>query len=153
MANTYTQLNIHMVLAVKGRENVLTKNVRKRLNQYIAGIINGTGAYSLAVDGYLDHLHLFFELPPTIALSDFARIVKTNSSKWINLNKLVHGKFAWQIGYGAFSYAKSQRNNVINYIINQEEHHAKNNFKEEYLKLLEQYDIDFNSKYVFEFYD
>jgi REP element-mobilizing transposase RayT len=142
-----------MVVVVKGRENVITKIFRNRLHEYLAGIVNGTGAYSLAVNGYLDHVHLFFELPPTVALSDLARIIKTNSSKWINEQNLVLGKFAWQSGYAAFSYARSQRNIIINYIQNQEEHHKKKSFKKEYLKLLATYEIDYDNRYLFEFYE
>ncbi len=105
MANTYTQINIHAVFAVKGRENLLTKNFRSDLFKYIAGILNNTKQYSLAVNGYLDHVHIFFEQHPTIALADILETVKSNSSKWVNENRLVKGKFAWQKGYGGFSYS------------------------------------------------
>ncbi len=153
MANTYTQINIHAVFSVKGRENLLTKNFRTDLFKYIAGILNNSKQYSLAVNGYLDHVHVFFELHPTTPVADVLEIVKANSSKWINKNKFVKGKFAWQSGYGAFSYSRSQRNDVIQYIKNQEDHHKKHTFREEYLDLLNKFEIPFKNEYVFEFYE
>jgi putative transposase len=153
MANTYTQLNIHVVFAVKGRQNLLTKSIREELFRYISGILNNTGQYALAINGYKDHVHVFFEMQPAMALSDIVRIIKTNSSKWINDNRFIAGKFSWQEGYGGFSYSRSQRDVVINYIMNQEKHHAKNSFKEEYLELLQKFQIEFKDEYVFEFYE
>jgi len=153
MANTYTQINIHAIFSVKGRENILPKKYNEELFRYISGILNNNKQYSLAVNGYRDHVHLFFEIHPTICLSDIIRIVKANSSKWVNENRWIKGKFAWQEGYGAFSHSRTQRNDVIKYIINQEEHHRKRTFKEEYLDLLDKFKIDFDENYVFEFYD
>jgi REP element-mobilizing transposase RayT len=153
MANTYTQINIHAIFSIKGRENIITRNFREDLFKYISGILNQNNQYSLAVNGYKDHVHLFFELHPTKALADIIRIVKTNSSKWINENSFVKGKFSWQEGYGAFSYARSQRDDVIKYIMNQEKHHEKRTFREEYYDLLKKFQIEFNDHYVFEFYD
>lgn len=153
MANTYSQVNIHCVFAVKGRENLITKSFRDDLHRYMSGILKNDGAYPLAVNGWLDHVHVFFELPMTMAISDQKRMLKATSSKWINDNKLVKGKFSWQEGYGAFSYAKSQRDVVINYIKNQEEHHMKQSFKQEYLELLEKFEIPYDERYIFEFYD
>ncbi len=153
MANTYTQINIHGIFSVKGRENILSIDFRNDLFKYISGILNDNKQFSLAVNGHKDHVHIFFELHPTTAVADIMRIVKSSSSKWINENNFVRGKFAWQEGYGAFSYSKSQRNNVIRYIINQEEHHKNKTFKEEYLGLLKKFDIDFSDNYVFEFYE
>jgi REP element-mobilizing transposase RayT len=153
MANTYTQINIHAVFAVKRRENILTQNFRPDLFKYLSGILKNQKQFSLAINGYLDHVHLFFEQHPTFALSDIMQTVKTNSSKWINKNKLVKGYFEWQEGYGAFSYSRSQRNNVIRYIMRQEEHHKKTTFREEYMDLLKKFQIPFEGKYVFEFYD
>ena len=109
MANTFTQINIHLIFAVQGRENILRNSFRENLFKYIYGILRESKQYPLAVNGYLDHVHAFFELNPKNSVSDIARIVKANSSKWINENKLVRGKFHWQKGYGAFSYSRSQR--------------------------------------------
>lgn len=153
MANTYTQINVHVIFSVKGRGNLLVAQFRNELFKYISGILNNTKQFSLAVNGYTDHVHLFFEMHPTTALSDIIRVVKTNSSKWINENKYVNGKFRWQEGYGAFSYSRSQRNDVIKYIRNQEIHHRTRTFKDEYLELLKKFEIDFDDHYVFEFYD
>jgi len=152
MANTFSQINIHIVFTVLGKENLLSNSFRHELFKYIAGILNKSGEYSLAVNGYKDHVHAFFELKPSHCLSDVVQEVKTNSSKWINDNKLIKGKFAWQEGYGSFSYSRSQRDNVINYIINQENHHQKKSFNEEYLELLNKFEIEYDAKYLFEFY-
>jgi len=153
MSNTYSQLSVHAVFAVKHRENIITKEWREDLHSYISGIITQTGGKSLAVGGWKDHVHVFFGLPVTIAVADFMRIVKTNSSKWVNEQKFVSGKFQWQEGYGAFSYSKSQRDTVINYIQKQEEHHRNKTFKEEYLEMLQNFAVLFEEKYLFDFYD
>lgn len=153
MANTYSQINIHCVFAVKGRENVITKNFRDELHRYISGILKEDGSYPLAVNGWMDHVHAFFELPPKLAVSDQLRMLKSSSSKWINNNKFLKGRFNWQEGFGAFSYSRSQRDSVIKYIMNQEQHHRKVTFREEYLGLLEKFQIPFEKEYLFEFYD
>lgn len=153
MANTYTQLNMHVVFSVKGRENMLPAKIRPVIFKYISGILTNQNQFSLAVNGYKDHAHIFFEMQPTKSLSDIVRVVKSNSSKWINENKMVPGKFFWQEGYGGFSYSRSQRNNVIQYIMKQEEHHKKKTFQEEYLELLKAFEIDFDEQYVFDFYE
>ena len=153
MANTYTQFNMHTVFSVKGRNNFLSDKLRPELFRYITGIINQKKHYSLAVNGYKDHVHIFFEYNPSFSVSDLIRDIKSGSSKWINDQKIIVGKFSWQEGYGGFSYSKSQRNSVINYIMNQEQHHKNKTFKEEYLQLLKDFDIEFQNEYVFEFYD
>jgi len=153
MANTFTQLNIHAVFAVKGRQNIITKNFRDELHKYISGIITGLGCFSLAVNGYQDHVHAAFELKPDLSISEILEKIKANSSKWINENRFVAGKFEWQRGYGAFSFSKSHRDVTVQYIINQEEHHKKKKFHEEYLDFLKTHEIDFDEKYLFEFYE
>lgn len=155
MANVYSQANIHAIFAVKGRENLLTKNIREQLFPYISGILKNHKIYPLAVNGWLDHVHIFFEMKPDIGISSTIELVKSNSSKWINKNKLVKGKFEWQRGYGAFSYSKSQRDTVIKYIMRQEEHHSQpaNTFKAEYIKILQDFEIDYKNEYLFDFYD
>lgn len=153
MANTYSQINIHCVFAVKGRENLISEKLGDYLHRYMSGILKNDNAYPLAVGGWKDHVHVFFELHPDSKISDLMRMLKASSSKWINDNKFVLGKFRWQEGYGAFSYSRSQRNMVIKYIMNQEEHHKKQTFKEEYLALLRKFEIEFKDEYVFEFYD
>ncbi len=153
MANTYTQINIHAIFSVKGRANLITGSFRDRLHQYNTGIINNKKNYSLAVNGYKDHVHIFFELNPSNSLSSTLRDIKANSSKWINENRFVSGHFSWQEGYGAFSYSRSQRDRVIKYVLDQEKHHSQKSFKEEYLELLQKFEITHENNYVFEFYD
>lgn len=153
MANTYSQLNIHCVFSVKGRDNVLSDVFRERLFQFMAGIIRQKGCYPLAVGGWKDHIHIFFELSPDVKIADVLREVKSASGKWINENKLVSGQFRWQEGYGAFSHSRSQREQVITYIMKQEEHHRGRSFREEYLEMLQKAEVQFDERYVFEFYD
>ena len=109
--------------------------------------------FPLSIGGWRDHVHVFFELPPSFRVSDVMRDLKAVSSKWINDNRFVKGKFQWQEGYGAFSYSRSQRNEVIQYIMNQEKHHQLKTFKEEYLDMLMKFEIEFKDEYVFDFYD
>ncbi len=135
MANTYSQVNIHCVFAVKGRENIITVEFRDELFKQMAGILRNDNAYPLAVNGWKDHVHVFCELPMTATIAQLMSSLKASSSKWINDHKLIQGHFEWQTGYGAFSYSKSQRDNVIQYIMNQEEHHKSTSFRDEYLKL------------------
>jgi len=153
MANTYTQISIHAIFVVKHRENFITKEWRDRLHSYISGVLKNEGATSLAVGGWMDHVHIFYGMPPTKNISELMRVVKASSSKWINENSLVKGKFQWQEGYAAFSYSRSQRDTVINYIMQQEEHHRKKSFKEEYLEMLKNFEVDYDEKYLFEFYE
>jgi REP element-mobilizing transposase RayT len=155
MANVYTQVNIHAVFAVKGRENILTREIRAQLFPYIAGILKNHQIYPLAINGWKDHVHIFFEMKPDVSLSKTMELVKTNSSKWINDQKFLRGRFEWQRGYGGFSYSRSQRDSVIQYIFRQEEHHSieRNTFRVEYLKILKDFEIEFKDEYLFEFYE
>ena len=153
MANTYTQINIHVIFAVKGRKNLITDKFKDELFKYLSGGLKGENQYPLAVGGYKDHVHVFFELHPTTSVSYVVQQIKQSSSKWINSKRFVQGHFEWQAGYGAFSYARSQRNDVIQYIINQEAHHKKTSFKDEYFRILRKFEIEFKDEYVFEFYE
>ena len=153
MPNTYTQLYIHAVFAVKNRECVISKSWKNDLYKYITGIVQNNGNKMLVINGVNDHIHLFFGINPNQSLSDLMKDVKANSSKWINDNKFVMGRFSWQTGYGAFSYSHSQLDNVIQYINKQEEHHQKRSFREEYLELLNKFDVDFEDKYLFDFFE
>lgn len=149
MANTYTQLYIHVVIVVKGRENLITSHFRDDLYKYISGIITNKNQKLLAIGGMPDHLHLFVSLNPDIKLSDLLRDIKASSSKWINENRFVKGKFNWQVGYGAFSYAKSQKDVVIKYILNQVKHHRRKSFREEYIDMLKKYEVNYDERYLF----
>ena len=153
MANTYSQISIHSVFAVKGRENFITRDWRNDLHKYISGIITGNKAKALAVGGWKDHVHIFFGMPVTTCIADFMSIIKASSSKWINEQGFIKGKFQWQSGYGAFSHSKSQRDGVIKYIMTQEEHHKIKTFKHEYLKMLSDFEVEYEEKYLFDFYD
>ena len=150
MAGTYSQIYIQIVFAVKGRQNLIGKEWQEELNKYISGIITNKGHKSMIVNGVSDHIHVFVGLKPSMAISDLVRDIKNNSSNFINDKKLVSGKFSWQEGYGAFSYAQSQVKAVYNYILNQEAHHKEKTFKDEYHDFIEEFEIDYNEKYLFE---
>ena len=117
------------------------------------GNITNKGAKALAVGGWKDHVHILFGMPVTTNIAELMSAIKANSSKWINEMQFLKGKFQWQAGYGAFSYSKSQRDIVIKYIMNQEEHHKVKSFKDEYVKMLTDFDVSYEDKYLFEFYD
>ncbi|MFA6249724.1 MAG: IS200/IS605 family transposase [Mucilaginibacter sp.] len=149
MANTYTQIHIQCVIAVKFRQALIQPDFKERLHQYITGIIRNNGHKLIAINGMSDHLHIFFGLRPDQSLSDLMRIVKGESSEWINKEKLTPAKFRWQEGYGAFSYSRSQIKAVAEYIANQEEHHRKLTFLEEYKNFLEKFEVEHDEKYIF----
>lgn len=153
MPNTYTQLYIQIVFAVKGREALIPKNNKNRLEKYITGIVQNKKCKMLAISCMPDHTHLFVGLHPEIAISDLVRDIKSNSSSFINDEKITAHKFSWQSGFGAFSYAQSQIDSVVKYVLNQEEHHKKKTFKEEYLEFLKKFEIEFKDEYLFEFYE
>ena len=153
MANTYSQLYIHSVLVVKGRENLLQKPWRDEIFRYMAGIINDKGQKPIIINGVTDHIHLFIGMQPSMRLSDLMRDIKSSTTNFINEKKLIKGMFSWQEGYGAFSYSRSQLDQVYQYILKQEEHHCKKTFKEEYLGLLQKFEIDYDDKYLFDWMD
>lgn len=150
MHGTYTQIYIHIVFAVQGRENLIASSWKDELFKYIAGIISHKGHKSIIVNGVSDHVHILVGFKPFMALSDLVRDIKNNSSKFINQKRFVKGKFSWQEGYGAFSYAHSQLEQVYNYILNQEQHHHKKTFKEEYHEFLKKFNIEYNENYLFD---
>ncbi|MEK6783702.1 MAG: IS200/IS605 family transposase [Bacteroidota bacterium] len=150
MAGTFSQIYIQVVFAVKGRENLLQKSWRDEAYKYMAGIIKEKGQKPIIVNGVADHVHLFIGLKPAMPISDLVRDVKNNTTNFINDKKFLNGKFSWQEGYGAFSYAHSQLDTVYQYILNQEEHHKKKTFKEENLDLLQKFEIEYDEKYLFE---
>lgn len=150
MANTYTQIYIHIVFAVKGRQNLISKNWNEELYKYITGIITNEDQKLIVINGMPDHIHILIGLKPNKALSDLVRDIKANSSRFINEKRWINGKFEWQTGFGAFSYNHSQLTNVINYIQNQEEHHKKKTFKEEYVEFLKAFEIDYKNEYIFD---
>jgi len=149
MSNTYTQIHIHAVFAVKNRQSLIKKEWQNRLYQYMIAIIHNHGHKVLSIGGISDHIHIFFGFRPIQSLSDLMQNVKRNSSEWINNEKLIIGRFSWQEGYGAFSYSKSQIPRVIKYIENQETHHKKRTFVEEYIKILDDFGLEYDEKYIF----
>jgi putative transposase len=153
MAGTFSQVYIQVVFSVKGRECVLQKPWRDDVFKYMSGIIKAKNHKPIIVNGVEDHVHLFIGLRPSSSISDLIRDVKNNSSNFINDHNLVKGKFSWQEGYGVFSYSHSQIDQVYNYILNQEEHHAKKTFKEEYLDFLDKFEVPFEEKYLFDWID
>ncbi len=153
MANTYSQIYIQIVFAVKGRENLIGRDWKDELYKYITGIVKNHHQKLLAIGGVADHVHILLNIKPNIALSDLVRDIKANSSRFINEKRFVRGKFSWQEGFGAFSYSISQLDDVIRYVQNQEEHHRETSFKDEYLKYLKRFDIEFDENYVFEWID
>ncbi|MFZ1701627.1 MAG: IS200/IS605 family transposase [Pyrinomonadaceae bacterium] len=150
MANTFSQIYIQVVFAVSGRESLIDPEWRDELYKYISGIVGNNGQKLLAIGGVGDHIHILLNIKPTLALSDLVRDIKANSSPFVNEKRFVKGKFCWQEGFGAFSYSISQLDDVIRYIQNQQEHHKENSFKDEYMKYLQRFEIDFDEKYVFE---
>ncbi|MES2239962.1 MAG: IS200/IS605 family transposase [Bacteroidota bacterium] len=150
MANTYSQIYIQIVFAVKRRENLIAKENREELHKFITGIVSNREQKLLAIFAMPDHVHLLVGMKPNISISDLVRDIKAGSSKFINDSKWINGKFNWQEGYGAFSYSKSNIDTVVKYILNQEEHHKKNTFKNEYLEFLEKFEIEYDTKYLFE---
>lgn len=150
MPNTYSQIYIQIVFAVKGRENLISKNNREELHKYITGIIQKREQKLLAIFCMPDHVHIFIGMKPSIAISDLVRDIKAGSSQFINEQKWINQKFNWQEGFGAFSYSKSQVDNVVNYILKQEEHHTKMSFKDEYIVFLKKFEIEYDEKYLFE---
>ena len=150
MANTYTQLYFHIVFAVKGRSNYISENWKSELYKYISGIIANKDQKLMIVNGVPNHIHLLIGTKPNCNLSDLIRDIKANSSKWINEKKFTNFHFEWQTGFGAFTVSQSGVPKAIEYIKNQEEHHRKKTFKEEYVEFLKAYQIDFKDEYLFD---
>ena len=153
MADAFSQIYIQYVFAVKGRENLLQQPCREEVFKYMAGIVKGKNQKPIIVNGVSDHVHVFVGLKPAMNISDLIRDIKNNSSNFINDQKFLKGKFSWQEGYGAFSYSHSQIDSVYQYIANQEEHHRKKTFREEYIEFLKKFEIEYNEKYLFEWID
>jgi REP element-mobilizing transposase RayT len=149
MANTYTQIHIQAVFAVQNRKCVIHSNRKDELYKYITGIVQRNNHKLIAINGMPDHIHILFGLRPSQSISDLMQDIKGSSSKWINDNKFVQGKFSWQEGYGAFSYSKKEVPNIIQYIVNQTDHHRKRAFLEEYFELLKEFNVDFDDRFVF----
>lgn len=151
MANTFSQIYLQFVFAVKDRYSLISKNNKEELHKYITALIQNRGIKLLAINCMPDHIHIFVGFKPSLLISDFAKEIKVESNEFINSKGWVKGKFKWQEGYGVFSYSQSHIDSVIKYIQNQETHHQKRTFKQEYLELLEKFEIPFEEKYLFDF--
>ncbi|MCG9130037.1 IS200/IS605 family transposase [Candidatus Poribacteria bacterium] len=149
MANTYTQLYVHIVFAVEHRRNLIPKEHKEELHKFITGIITNNKHKMIRINSMPDHMHIFIGLAPSVSLSELVKDIKANSSRFINKKQWCVGQFKWQNGYSAFSYAHSQLDSVSNYIINQEQHHSHRSFREEYVELLKRFNIDYDDKYLF----
>jgi putative transposase len=148
-ANTYTQLHIQFVFAVKYRAALIQKEWKARLHQYLTGIFQQNDHKMLQINNMPDHIHIFIGMRPNQSISSLVQNVKAESSKWIKGNKFCKSPFAWQEGFGAFSYSKSHVDRVIRYIQNQETHHKKETFLDEYRRLLKAFEIEYEEKYIF----
>lgn len=151
MANTFSQIYIQTVFAVSNRLSLIRPEFKEDLYKYISGIVRNNGQKLISINGMSDHIHILIGLKPAMALADLVRDIKADSSNFINKKKWVRGKFSWQEGYGAFSYGHSQLDTIIRYIQNQEKHHRRRSFRDEYLTWLKKYEIAFKDEYVFDF--
>lgn len=148
--STFTKLNYHIVFATKRRSPLITAELQTRLYEYLGGIIRAKGGHLVEVGGVADHIHLLAHLSPKFAISDVIRDIKGSSSAWVNAEKLSEQHFEWQKGYGAFTVSYTNSGSVQNYIRNQEEHHRRKSFEEEYIDFLERHQITFERRYLFE---
>lgn len=149
MANTYHQIYIQTVFPVKYRDAAIQKEWKQDLQAVIGNLINETGCKTIIANGMQDHMHCFFALKPSISISEVMKSVKAKSSKWVNENGFLMHRFEWQKGYGSFSYSHSQVDSVYRYIKNQERHHERFSFRDEYIKLLEKFEVEFEEEYIF----
>ena len=150
MANTYTQIYLQIVFAVKWRQGLIKENFREDVQKYITGIVENRGQKLIAINSMPDHTHILVGFGTTITIADLVHDIKIASTNFINDNRFVRGKFGWQNSYGAFSYSRSHLDRIVKYIHNQQKHHKKKSFKEEYIEFLEKYDIVYNPKYLFD---
>ena len=153
MANTYTQIYIHLVFSPYKRDALIGKEWKDELEKYITGIVQNNGHKLLAIGSRPDHIHIFIGYNVNQLITELVENIKTSSNAWIKEKRLSKFKFGWQRGYGGFSYSQSQKETVINYILHQDEHHEKFSFKKEYLDILNKNEIEFKDEYLFEFFD
>ncbi len=151
MANTYTQMYVHLVFSPKNRDALIGKKWKSDLEKYITGIVQNHGHKLLAIGAMSDHILIGYNVNHLIP--NLVEEIKTSSNVWIKQNKLSKFHFEWQKGYGAFSHSRSQLDTVVKYVLNQETHHKKRSFKDEYLEILRKNDIEFSDEYVFDFFD
>jgi REP element-mobilizing transposase RayT len=153
MANTYTQCYIHLVFSPKNRAALIVKQWKTDLEKYIAGIISNNNHKLLAIGTMPEHIHIFIGYNVNQLIPNLIEEIKTSTNSWINKNNLTSQKFEWQKGYGAFSNSRSQIDNVVKYILSQEEHHKKSSFREEYMEILNKNGVDFDEQFIFNFFE
>ena len=153
MPNTYSQMHVQLVFAVKHRQSLIHNSWEEDLYKYTTGIVQNKDQKMLAINGMPDHIHIFIGIEPTCRISDLVREIKKSSSAFIKENNFSKFQFNWQEGFGCFTYSHSQIDTIYKYIINQKEHHKKKTFKEEYIQMLEEFNIQFEEKYLFEWLD
>lgn len=153
MPTTYSQIYIQIVFSVKGRQHFIQEYFRENLQRYITGIIKEKKQKPMAIYCMPDHTHILVSMNPDLSISDLVRDIKSNSNSFIKNNKWAGENFNWQGGFGAFSYSKSQLDQVVKYILNQPEPHKRKTFREEYIDFLNKFEIEYDEKYLFEFYD
>ncbi|KAA6440753.1 IS200/IS605 family transposase [Dyadobacter flavalbus] len=153
MADTYSQIYLQFVFTVKNRHSLIPRENKEELHKYISGLVRNRKAKMLAIHCMPDHVHLFVGFRPVLSIFDFIKELKVESNEFVNAKKWTKQKFAWQEGYGVFSYSHSHINSVIQYILNQEEHHQKRTFREEYHDFLKKFEIQFDEKHMFEFFE
>lgn len=150
MPNTFSQIYIQIVFAVEGRQNLISPEWREELHKYIAGIVTKRGQKIIVIFCMPDHIHILIGIKPSISISDLVRDIKAGSSNFINGKAWIRGRFNWQEGFGAFSYSRSQIEAVSDYILDQENRHADRSFRNEYLGLLEKFEVEYDEKYLFD---
>jgi len=150
MAHTFTNLLAHIVFSTKDRAPFIDMELKPELHAYLGGMVREIKGKAYSINGTADHVHLLVSLPPTISLSDAMKVVKANSSRWVSDKWRERKNFGWQTGYGAFSVSKSNVPGVVSYIGNQEEHHRKITFKEEFLEFLRKHGIEYDERYIWE---
>ena len=153
MANTYTQCYFHLVFAVKNRNALIKKEWKDEMEKYITGIVQNHNHKLLAIGSMPDHIHIYLGYNINHLIPDLVEEIKTSGNKWIKDNQLSKFRFEWQKGYGAFTHSRSHLDRVVKYVLNQEEHHRKITFREEYLSILKQHEVEYKNEFVFEFFE
>ncbi len=150
---TYSRIFLHFVFAVQNRHALLDSSWEESLYKYITGTVQGKNQLLIAINGHRDHIHILVSIKPVCVISELVREIKKSSTNFINSRHLCRKHFTWQEGYGVFSCDHRKIENVVNYIKRQKEHHQKFSFKNEYLELLDESDIEYNPEYLFEWID
>jgi putative transposase len=153
MANTFSQINLHIVFAVKYREKLISETWEDALHKYISGIVRLKNQKLLAINGMPDHIHIFISIVPSCSIADLVREIKKSSTQFVNSNGYCNKNFRWQEGYAVFSYHRNSTSKVVNYILNQKKHHSKESYEDEFIRTLKEHEVDFDLKYTFDLSD